>query len=372
MGARPSLRAAKILLAGFLAAGWLLSDAAQARASRRLQDSGDPIPLLAYYYIWFDPGSWERAKADFPLLGRYSSGDESVMRQHVRWAKEVGIDGFIVSWKSTDQLNRRLETLMEVARAEGFKLVIIYQGLDFERRPLPVDRIAADLDYFVAQYADDEVFDLFGRPVVIWSGTWEFTPEEVAQVAAGHRDGLYLLASERHVETYEALSDAVAGNAYYWSSVDPENTPRYEQKLSEMSEAVHTRGGLWIAPAAPGFDARLIGGARVIERKDGATLRLEMDAAFRSSPDAVGLISWNEFSENTHVEPSTTHGMRYLEVLADIRGGEIPEPINFDSSAPAETVGSFSPGRLASFALLSALILASLFVLVRRRIVGSP
>ena len=33
-----------------------------------------------------------------------------------------------------------------------------------------------------------------------------------------------------------------------------------------MSAEVHEQGGLWIAPAAPGFDARLIGGTTVVER----------------------------------------------------------------------------------------------------------
>ena len=33
----------------------------------------------------------------------------------------------------------------------------------------------------------------------------------------------------------------------------------------------------------------------------------------RSSPDVLGLISWNEFSENTHVEPSEQFGDRYVQ-----------------------------------------------------------
>ena len=50
--------------------------------------------MLAYYYIWFDPQSWDRAKSDLPQLGRYSSDNVNVMRQHVQWAKQAGIDGF--------------------------------------------------------------------------------------------------------------------------------------------------------------------------------------------------------------------------------------------------------------------------------------
>src|SRR5512141_1154151 len=32
----------------------------------------EPVPVLAYYYIWFDAQSWQRAKSDYPLLGKYS------------------------------------------------------------------------------------------------------------------------------------------------------------------------------------------------------------------------------------------------------------------------------------------------------------
>ena len=104
-----------------------------------------------------------------------------------------------------------------------------------------------------------------------------------------------------------------------------------------MSEAVHTQGGLWIAPAAPGFDARLIGGKNVVERKEGQTLVKEMNAALLSNPDAIGLISWNEFSENTHIEPSELYGTDTLDRLADIQGALPPTILDFDSNAPATT-----------------------------------
>src|SRR5258706_492313 len=94
------------------------------------------VPLLAFYYIWFDPGSWDRAKIDYPQLGHYSSDDSRVMRQHIDWAKSAGIDGFIVSWKDTPTNDRRLRLLMSVAKQADFKLAMIYQGLDFNRNPL--------------------------------------------------------------------------------------------------------------------------------------------------------------------------------------------------------------------------------------------
>jgi len=149
---------------------------------------GKDAPLLAYYYIWFDPQSWNRAKTDYPALGRYSSDDKAVMLQHIKWAKAAGIDGFIVSWKNTDVLNRRLELLIELADQENFKLVVIYQGLDVNRDPVPAAWVARDLDYFIENYASDPAFDLFDKPVVIWSGTWEFTRNAMAEVTGPRRD----------------------------------------------------------------------------------------------------------------------------------------------------------------------------------------
>jgi phospholipase C len=333
------------------------ADAPPARAASR------PDQLYAYYYIWFNASSWNRAKTDYPLLGRYSSDEREVMRRHVQWAKRAGIDGFIVSWKSTPILNRRLERLAEVAAAQRFKLLVIYQGLDFERRPLPAARIASDLDTFIDRYSGKRVFEAFGRPLVIWSGTPSFTRAELARVASPRRRRLLILASERNPDGYRRVADLVDGNAYYWGSVNPSTYPGYPEKLAAMGAAIHARGGLWIAPAAPGFDARLVGGREVVARRDGATLRAQLDAATSSAPDAVGLISWNEFSENTHIEPSRAHGSRYLEVLADVRGASLPELRDFDSSEPAATGVNYGLPLLGGIVLFFS---ASLLVLIGR------
>jgi phospholipase C len=345
----------------------LVAIAAPGEQPARAQST--PDPLFAYYYIWFNAGSWNRAKIDYPLLGRYSSDDRDVMRKHVEWAKRAGIDGFIVSWKSTPVLNRRLNRLAEVAGAQRFKLLVIYQGLDFEREPLPARRVARDLELFRSRYADAPAFDFFPKPLVIWSGTPRFSRAELASVTQRARRSLLVLASERNVHGYRRLADLVDGNAYYWGSVDPSTYPGYAQKLADMGRAIHARGGLWIAPAAPGFDARLVGGTNVVERRDGATLRSELDAATASQPDAVGLISWNEFSENTHVEPSERYGSRYLDAVADVRGARLPALPDFDSSEPAATGVNYGLPLLAGICLF---VVGTFLLLLRRGGRGPP
>jgi hypothetical protein len=325
-----------------------------------------PVPVLAYYYIWYDHGSWSRAKTDYPLLGRYSSDDRRVLEQHVKWAQSAGIDGFIVSWKHTPALDARLSKLVTIADRLHFKLAIIYQGLDFYRRPLPVSRVAADLRFFESTYANDDAFHLYSKPLVIWSGTWKFTASEVSEAATPVRDRLLVLASEKNIAGYQRLADLVDGDAYYWSSVDPVTYPGYPSKLVQMSAAIHKRLGLWIAPAAAGFDARLVGGHIIVPRRGGATLRDELGGAESSNPDAIGLISWNEFSENSAIEPSVKYGRSSLRVLKDALGGPAPALADFNSDNAANNSQSYGVA-VAVGALTSVLfLLAVVFIRTSR------
>ena len=319
------------------------------------EEAATSLPVLAYYYQWFTKKSWDRAKIDYPLAGRYSSDDVSIMERHVAEAKSAGIDGFIVSWKSTPTNNRRLEALIKVARAADFKLAIIYQGLDFYRKPQPVQRIAADFSYFRQRYAPNPVFHIFAQPLLIWSGTWSFSESDIERVTARLRGAALVLASQKSPDAYQRVARYFDGNAYYWSSVDPATNSGYQERLSEMASTVHESGGLWIAPFAPGFDGRLVGGTRDVPRRDGQTLRMEYNAAVASSPDALGLISWNEFSENTHVEPSEEYGTSALQELTSlIRGSSVQEPPVIDDSDDPGRDGILTVGA----ALLVLLLLA--------------
>jgi hypothetical protein len=331
-----------------------------------------PAPLLAYYYIWYNRSSWERAKQDYPLLGRYSSADPDVMRRHIDMAAAAGLTGFLVSWKHTEFLDPRLSQLVELAREKQFKLGIVYQGLDFQRNPLPVATIKEDLRFFASQYAADPVFDVLGRPVVVITGTDRFTEDQLREITEPVRSRLQILCSAKTVAEYERVAELVDGDAYYWSSGDPDR-PSFEGKLVGMGDAVRARGGTWIAPAPAGFDARDLDGHRVIPRDDGSTLRKGVEAARSSAPAAVGIISWNEFSENSHIEPSERYGTRALEEVARLTGVRLDlGGIAMDSSEPTAQ-GSGLPAWAAITAAAALIVLFTIGVRLRaRRSARSP
>jgi hypothetical protein len=344
-----------------------LADPASANSAAGLTAAySKQIPLLAYFYIWYAPTSWNRLKIDYPLVGRYSSDDAAVMREQVKLAKQVGITGFLVSWKDTPILNRRLAALSAVAAADNFKLGIVVEGRDFAGDPISMTEIRRSFSYVVSHYGSDPIYNIVGKPLVVWSGTWVYTTQQLASISTAFGTKLTILASEKEPASYQLVAHLFSGDAYYWSSADPLHTPGYAAKLDQFSAVVHKAGGLWVAPAAPGFDARLLGGIRDVPRRDGQTLRLAMNAAMASSPDAIGLISWNEYSENSQIEPSQTYGPTAIQVIASIEHAKAPVVQNFNSSNPS----GFHPGP-SQFLIVGTFVLflvGSVVLVMKRKV----
>jgi hypothetical protein len=88
--------------------------------------------------------------------------------------------------------------------------------------------------------------------------------------------------------------------------------------MTTLAKAVHDSKGIWIPSFSPGFNATLIGGKEIVARDNGATLKTEYANALASDPDIMGLISWNEWTENTYVEPGELYGTTALDTLKEL------------------------------------------------------
>jgi hypothetical protein len=331
--------------------------------------SSDPVPVYAYFYQWFTPSSWNRAKSDLPLAGKYSSDDAHILRSQIEQARRAGVDGFLTSWKSTPTLNKRLDLLIATARTEQFDLGVVYEALDFNRNPLPISTVKRDLLYLVSSRGNAVTSTYYGRPVIIWTGTDQYSVSDVQSVRTALGDRAYLLAASKSVAGYERLASQVDGEAYYWSSADP-SSPATLAKLTAMSKAVHAHHALWIAPASSGFDGRTLGNTRVIARDKGQTLIHSLNNAFATAPDGVGVISWNEWSENTYIEPGQKYGNEELLALQNYLRDQGRNVAGIDSASdsPGAAGGrSGWTGTRAALVLGGGLIVGVVALELRRR-----
>jgi hypothetical protein len=190
-----------------------------------------------------------------------------------------------------------------------------YEGLDQARMPLPAAKVASDFKYFVTHYAR---YRIGGKVLTMWDGTWKFSGPAVCWVTRRLLGAVLVLAAANSVPAFWRLANCTDGDAYYWSSGSPAGRRGWARKLKVMGAAVHRDHQIWLAPFAPGFDDTLTGGHVIIPRWGGATLRSECTAAAGSAPDILGLISWNEWTENTYVELSVRYRYTYLRMLKNL------------------------------------------------------
>jgi hypothetical protein len=308
---------AVVLGSGLAVAGGRAPDSATAASLPALQ-----VPVFAYYYMWMHGSYWSSNKLDYPARpfpGNYNSSNPAVINWQIMQAKAAGITGFIVSWKDTPLYRIIIPRLEKVANQDNFRLAMEYEGLDYSRRPLPVAEVTRDFRYFAVHYAVNRAwYRIGGKPLTMLSGTGEFSSPAVCRVTGPVRHAILVLAEANGVAEFQRLAACTDGDAYYWSSGNPATYPGWGGKLRAMGAAVHGNDQIWLAPFAPGFDGTQIGGQIIVPRFGGTTLRSEYAAASRSAPDILGLISWNEWTENTYMEPSVAFGNRYLHVLRDL------------------------------------------------------
>jgi hypothetical protein len=277
------------------------------------------VPVFAYYYMWMHGSYWSTNKLDHPvqpLPGDYNSADPAVINWQIRQAKAAGITGFIVSWKDNATYRKILPEVETAADANGFKLAMEYETLGASKHPLPVSETAADFRYFAATYASDPAwYRVGGKPLTMIDDSSFYTASQIAAITGPVRPSLTILQDVSTVALYNKYAAYTDGDAYYWSSDYPAHNPGAAARLAALSTAVRAAHGIWIAPFAPGFNGTLIGGHLVVPRDNGATLRGEYAMAAASSPDILGLISWNEWTENTYVEPSQGFAYTYVNLV---------------------------------------------------------
>jgi hypothetical protein len=361
-----------------------------------------PRPLVgAHYYHWY-PGNWGpgtlRAQLDPPQqpeLGLYDSNDPAVAEQHIAWASAHGIDFFTLDWWPVGHQENQLaiQHFLEAENIADISFAAFYETWDLSFDPA---RGYADLDLpgvrraFVEDMAQlaDHLFGhpsylrIDGRPVVILYltrvlvGNVAGAMAEVREMWRQRGHDPYVIADEifwrvtvdRRPAAFTdepqpsriRLFDAITAYNPYESSESSHAgygaESRFVPDVNDLYQRHRdaTGGDVPIVPdVLPGYNDR---GVRprldhyAIPRAwaEGAgegtflaeMLRQVADRWFDPRAPMVLVTTWNEWNEDTGIEPHhaapptaadlatdgisrTTgypyegFGMRYLEVLRD-------------------------------------------------------
>jgi glycoprotein endo-alpha-1,2-mannosidase len=274
-------------------------------------------------------GRRDIAAVNYPLIGPYHGRDPVVLEYHMLTAKAAGIDGFVADWYGPGTYSDQVFGDM-VKAAERYGMTV---GICMEEKALfpPYSSAATREDLENEMYRHlRHVLDTHGRseaylrrkgdPVVFIFNHWGDTPvgkgqmatDEVARVLTRIGDQDVLLARTHFDEPYNGIA---RGN-FAWCSFDPKYrgwfyptvwTARHEGRID-----------FWAGMANPGFDDSGVNGwgngPRLIERRGTKEYEETWADNLTYKPDAVQIVTWNDFEEGTTIEPAVEYGFTYVDL----------------------------------------------------------
>jgi hypothetical protein len=306
----------------------------------RLRDRGPltigsvtPRLVLAHYYPWFDRSSWSSPLlADKPQQ-EYSTDEPSDVRRVFETAKKAGLDGLVVSWQGLDfgggWNHRRMLIALDAARDAGLRIATLLETTvanpEHEQNGVPADpaTVRAWLEDILRAYGSHPAYlRVDDRPVVFVYSVPRLRVSDWAEVvqdlqSAGLRPMLIGDATRSvWLPSFHGQFD-YASNRFTAAEI---GGVQLDQGLRVRT--YHLLGGVgprrvWTATVSPGYDDRALVSAdsrtpRVSDRENGAYYDAQWRAALDAGTDWVVVTSWNEWWENTHIEPSVRYGDFYV------------------------------------------------------------
>jgi hypothetical protein len=300
-----------------------------------------------HYYPWYnvdgDEDDWMEDIVSTPVLGEYAADDPSVVNQHLAWCLNHGIRWLSTSWwgpgSDTDVALR--DAVLEADRAEEMGFSILYETVgrlgeyDYDLDEAPArERLRADLEYLDAEYfGRDNYLYMDGRPVVflyvanLLTGAVESAFEEAAVNLTADPFILADIPFGTPLGTHpmSRVADGVTTYNPYTARPDIEDVfhDLYDYGNEVMHLGADAADVAYVPAVIPGYDDT---GLPDSQREDNPVLAPSPDRYERvceqvsphlKDASAVLVTSFNEWFEDTQIEPDDTHGTAYLELTED-------------------------------------------------------
>ena len=264
----------------------------------------------------------------YPLAGAYDGRDPYVLEYHMLTAKAAGIEGFVADWYGpADFSDKVFAAMTKAAERYGMRVAICLEEKTFfppytkaATRGEAMDAMASQLEYVLSRYGGSPAYlRRRGQPVFFVFQGWEttalgpntLTPAETSEVLQRFADRKILYV-RNGVDT--RFRESTKG-CYIWTA---DGQPR--QRRYEAASAARKDGALefWVGGACPGFnDTGIWGwgrGPRVTDRRGTKEFDEHWRDVLAHRPDAVQLITWNDFAEGTTIEPAEEYRFEFLNL----------------------------------------------------------
>ncbi len=313
------------------------------------------MKIFVHYMVWFESketstnGKWgyhwtmksqdpdvidangkrQIAAHFYPSIGPYASSDKFLIEYHLLLMKYAGIDGVIIDWYGTHNVNdykaikKNTEALVSLIEKTGLQFAI-----DYEDRTLEPTVQQGEAASFVNGAKDDMTYlktNFFSKPNYI-----KISNEPLLLVFGP----IVMQKPDDWTQTFTNISPKPCLLTLWYQSGEAGTNARGEyawvyQNTSSLDNFYTSKApnlNVAMGCAYPGFkDFYTQGGGGeslgwTIDYKDGITLEETLQKAKNASMKYVQIATWNDFGEGTMIEPTKEFGNKHLETVKNFGG----------------------------------------------------
>lgn len=310
----------------------------RARPSRRAKQDHTPTELGAHYYPWYkagrNPAHWNENRehagvSDLPAGGIYTSTHRAVMDRHLRQAVRAGLDFLIVNWQvdyrgvnpfDLEATTKLFEFVSEKKYPVKLAIMLAFDTED-------PDVFLKTIRLVKKDFMSSSVYHCKGKSPLLWfyfNDPFQGFFYHYYRKLKGLCQGIYPVASGA-ARYHKFMPGIMSGFFKGWCFYSPLEVASaktreviWRENYRDFSEE---QDKLKIFTISPGFDDQhLIADFRQNKKIRRVTRRgtktyesMQKTAlALHPAPDFVVITSFNEFHENTHIEPSKKFGDAFL------------------------------------------------------------
>jgi hypothetical protein len=264
----------------------------------------------------------------YPMIGPYDSDDRDVIDYHLLLMKYAGIDGVIIDWYGTFNVDdyalnkRNTDSLVKRVPNAGLQFGICYEDASLAqvKATTGTDTVAAaqqDFAYLQSQYfSSGNYIRINNQPLLL-----DFGPQSLKTTTDWQRafSGLSTKPRLLSLEYAGSVTGSEGSGEFAW--VDASDQQNLQGFYQNRAPSLST----YFAAAYPGFmDFYKQGGwgntLFLIGYNGTATLQNCLNLAKTSGTNYLQLITWNDYGEGTMIEPTLDFNFTFLQTIQQYTG----------------------------------------------------
>lgn len=315
-----------------------------------------------YYYPWYNAQRWSlHPKKYTPAIGEYDSSHPALIQNHVQQLQELGVDYVVIemlpvndwafqnTYQATQRFVEALRTtsiqytfLIDTAVGEGHKKSCAYFG--------KLITLLKQSDLLPTKCKD-------GKPLLLFFST---TVPEALKLQDDYGQS-YSIFFPIFLQNWQVSDDncnaVMRERGYDFPSGTLRSTSLVEagfiQFWAATKDLIPCKG---FSSVIPGYNDLLLNRspqlAPIVSRANGQTLVEQFKKAVESKTDEILIYGWNEYFEETNIEPTLEYGNFYFQLTKHLIS-QIKAQQNLSIPAQFFTEKSISPVYLNSELVLS-------------------